>query len=174
METKQMLEELTKVYSEFSQYLDSLDGKNFSFTNGSTWTAGQQLDHIVKSVAPINTFMKLPNFSKKLLFGKNNGNSRSSDEVINDYLKKLENGGKAPSAYVPKEILFSQKEDLISKLNYIIKKLVNSIEKLDEKDLDTFRAPHPLIGKLTIRELVYFSIYHVGHHQKSIKKLIKK
>lgn len=174
METKLMLEELTKVYLDFSNYIDSLDEKEFSFTNSSTWTAGQQLDHIVKSVAPINTFMKLPDFSKKLMFGKNKGNSRTSDEVINDYLDKLEKGGKAPSAYVPKSIPFSQKADLISKLNYIIKKIVSSIEKLNEKDIDTFRAPHPLIGKLTVRELVYFSIYHVGHHQKSIQKLLKK
>ena len=45
---------------------------------------------------------------------------------------------------------------------------------LSEKDIDTYRAPHPLIGKLTVRELVYFSIYHVGHHHKSIQKLLKK
>ena len=40
--------------------------------------------------------------------------------------------------------------------------------KLDEEDLDNYILPHPLIGKTTIREMLYFTIYHVQHHHKAI------
>lgn len=33
-------------------------------------------------------------------------------------------------------------------------------------ELDKYILPHPLLGKLTIREMMYFTIYHVEHHKK--------
>ena len=47
-------------------------------------------------------------------------------------------------------------------------KYTKNIDKLDEEDLDNYILPHPLIGKTTIREMLYFTIYHVQHHHKAI------
>jgi hypothetical protein len=44
---------------------------------------------------------------------------------------------------------------------------MNSIRK--EAKLDNFIAPHPLLGKITLRELCYFTIYHTQHHLHNIK-----
>jgi len=35
---------------------------------------------------------------------------------------------------------------------------------MDEDDLDRVMLPHPLLGKLTLREMLFFTIYHVEHH----------
>jgi hypothetical protein len=29
--------------------------------------------------------------------------------------------------------------------------------------------PHPLLGKLTLREMLYFTAYHADHHRHSIE-----
>ena len=42
-----------------------------------------------------------------------------------------------------------------------------------EKDLDFYVLPHPLIGKLTLREMLFFCIYHVQHHHKITQEIIR-
>ena len=39
-----------------------------------------------------------------------------------------------------------------------------------EKDLDKYKLPHPLLGKLTVREMLFFTIYHNEHHLKAMLK----
>jgi len=39
-----------------------------------------------------------------------------------------------------------------------------------EEDLDKLILPHPLLGKLTLREMMYFTIYHVQHHQRIVER----
>jgi len=43
-----------------------------------------------------------------------------------------------------------------------------------EQDLDELILPHPLLGKLTLREMMYFTMYHVLHHHKSIEENSRK
>jgi len=42
--------------------------------------------------------------------------------------------------------------------------LVSVAEKWNEDELDQYQLPHPILGKLTIREMLYFTIYHNLRH----------
>jgi hypothetical protein len=68
---------------------------------------------------------------------------------------------------------FTQKAALSVQLNVIISKLTKGIAGFTEKDLDTIILPHPLLGKITYREMMYFTICHVLHHQALIKKALQ-
>jgi hypothetical protein len=46
--------------------------------------------------------------------------------------------------------------------------LARRIDRFSETQLDQLILPHPLLGKLTLREMLYFTIYHVQHHQKQL------
>jgi len=48
----------------------------------------------------------------------------------------------------------------------LVKTLVLQIEKHSESELDQMILPHPLLGKLTLREMACFAAYHVAHHHK--------
>ena len=48
-------------------------------------------------------------------------------------------------------------------------RLEKAIAHQHEEDLDRYLAPHPLLGKITLRELAYFTIYHTHHHLQIIK-----
>lgn len=39
-----------------------------------------------------------------------------------------------------------------------------------EHALDRYRLPHPLLGKLTLREMLFFTLYHYTHHQANVVK----
>ncbi len=42
--------------------------------------------------------------------------------------------------------------------------------KTGESKLDDYLARHPLLGRITLRELCYFTIYHTEHHLNIINK----
>ena len=42
--------------------------------------------------------------------------------------------------------------------------LILAIIKNEIKDLDVYILPHPLLGKVTLREMLYFTIHHNEHH----------
>ena len=106
----QILETLKASYSSFTHFIDSLNEEQFLYSEANSWSAGQQLEHIVKSIVPLNTYMSLPNFSKKLLFGKNKNKARNYAEIVNSYQTKLKARGKSPSKFEPKIVLFSEKK----------------------------------------------------------------
>ena len=51
-----------------------------------------------------------------------------------------------------------------------VEKLVHKLDKFTEDDLDKYVLPHPLLGKLTLREMLCFTIYHVRHHEEIVKR----
>jgi hypothetical protein len=39
-----------------------------------------------------------------------------------------------------------------------------SLEHWSDRNLDRIRLPHPILGKITAREMVFFITYHGPHH----------
>jgi hypothetical protein len=62
-------------------------------------------------------------------------------------------------------VSYDQKPALVQSISNEIKWLSEKLDKFTEEELDKYILPHPLLGKLTIREMMYFTIYHVLHHQ---------
>ena len=51
-------------------------------------------------------------------------------------------------------------------------KLIAKVEKQEEKELDIYILPHPLLGKVTLREMLYVTIHHNEHHLQLLKNRI--
>ncbi|TAE45870.1 MAG: DinB family protein [Bacteroidetes bacterium] len=132
------------------------------------WSAGQQIEHICRSVSPVILAFRLPVFVLRLAFGKANRPSRSYEEVITKYKAKLSAGGRASGPYVPPPVAAGEQQQLRKKLNALATKLAALTEKHSEAQLDTYLLPHPLLGKMTLREMLYFTSYHVVHHHEAV------
>src|SRR4051812_12256712 len=87
-------------HDEFIRYVSELDENAFNFSYENKWTAGQQLDHIYRSVTTLNWVMRMPNWFLRWYFPKANRPSRSFDELVLRYHQKLEKGGKAKGRFV--------------------------------------------------------------------------
>lgn len=153
-------------HKSFNESINLLNESDFVHSKNGKWSAGQQLDHIVRSTSPVLLALQLPTFVTKLLFGKANRPSVTYEILVAKYLKRLEAGGKASGRFIPGPVLFKKRNLLTTQLSQIIQKLINTLDKFSEEDLNKFILPHPLLGKLTYREMIYFTIYHVQHHQK--------
>jgi hypothetical protein len=173
MNKAQILHELQEKHQAFTDYLEPMNQSDFLFAPIQKWSAGQQLDHLVKSTKPLLLSIRLPKFVLKLVFGKANRASKTYEGLVEKYQLKLQAGGRASSPFIPPTIDFTQKTALSKELNSIISKLTKGIAGFTEKDLDTIILPHPLLGKITYREMMYFTICHVLHHQALIKKALQ-
>ena len=107
-------------------------------------------------------------------FGRANRSSKNYDELVEKYTAKLAGGYKAAAKYSSGPIALSQRDMLAKKLSALINKLNKKIDSFDEKDFDRYILPHPLLGKLTIREMLFFTVYHVQHHQSLTLKTVNK
>jgi len=136
------------------------------------WSIGQHADHLIRSTKPLNKALRMPKFVLKSTFGiKNERPERSYPEVVEKYKSRLAAGGQASGAYIPKRIQKDQKAMLLKGLEKELGQLQAVIKKWDEEQMSTYLLPHPLLGKMTIREILFFTIYHTEHHLKAIQEL---
>ena len=173
MERHEIIKLIKEDHSSFISYINGLTNEEFLFVNQQKWTAGQQLHHIYLAVKPLVLVVSLPKFFIRFLFGKANRPGRTYEDLVKKYLAKLENGGRATGRFIPKTIAVNQKETISKALNNATNVLCSKIETFTEQELDILILPHPLLGKLTIREMLYFTIYHVRHHHEITKRNLK-
>jgi uncharacterized damage-inducible protein DinB len=51
-----------------------------------------------------------------------------------------------------------------------VQELVRAAGRWSERALDARQLPHPLLGKLTVREMLFFTLYHNRHHVDVVKR----
>lgn len=173
MKREEIAGKITAAYKQYIDYAQELTPDEFEFEPKGKWSAGQQTLHLIKSTKPLLNGLGLPKFILKSKFGKANRTSRSYDEVVARYKEKLDQGGKATSPYIPGKVTAKEQSKLSTELMDIIEKMSHKIEKWSEEQLDEYVLPHPLLGKVTAREMLYFTIHHAGHHQLLIKLYLK-
>lgn len=160
----QIISALSEKVDAFTNYIVPLNKEQFEATPNGKWSAGQNLDHLIRAIKPLQLAYSLPKFALNILFGKTNRPSRTYDELVTKYKTKLAAGGKASGPFIPPAIRFEKKDELIKKYADQKQKLISKIEKQSEADLDKYILPHPLLGKVTLREMLYFTIHHNEHH----------
>ena len=151
-------------------YMENLGDNEFVLSKNEKWSAGQTLDHLIKAVQPLQPAFSLPKFLLRILFGKANRPSRNYDELVEKYKMKIAAGGKAKGRFIPTSIDASSKDGLIKKYGDQIANLVRKIGRQSENELDNYILPHPLLGKITLREMLFFTIYHNEHHLDALKR----
>jgi hypothetical protein len=170
MDRQEVINKLKENHQVFVDYILSLSDNEFLQHQQGKWSAGQQLDHIYRSVSPVTMAFSLPDFLLGMFFGKPNRPGRSYDELVKKYKAKLEAGGAASGRFIPKPVAVSDRLDLAKSLIMKVGKLCFRLEKYSEEELDRLLLPHPLLGKLTLREMLYFTIYHAEHHLSITKR----
>ena len=172
MEKKEIIELLEENHQQLFDWLEQQPKEKWLFAPENKWTVGQHYLHLEKSLMLLNKALYYPRFVFQFKFGKNNRENRSYEYVVNNYQQKLlENKEKArifnKDLRVPE---ISEKEEIITILQIQSKKLQYKTNKISDKNLDELLIPHPLMGKMTIREIIMWTAYHTEHHTKILKE----
>src|SRR5690606_10259229 len=92
---------LDEAFAAVAAHFESLPDAAFERGPAGKWTAGQHLDHLVRSAKPVNLAMRLPRFVLKFQFGTANRESRGYDAVVSKYRAALDAGGAASGRFLP-------------------------------------------------------------------------
>lgn len=168
----EILASLQRLYDESQQFLDTLTDAEFFMPQGEKWAPAEQVRHLTKSVRPVAQALRLPRIALALLFGCRRTASRSFTEVETFYQNKLKTGvtaGRfAPSPQSAPEDPRARRAEIMQYWHDAHRKLVLAIAAWPEAALDRYRLPHPALGKLTLREMFFFTLYHNAHHVRQI------
>jgi hypothetical protein len=143
----------------------------FGSSVNEKWSTAQQISHLTISSSALIKILSKPKFIMKQMFGTSNRDTRSYLTVVEKYQRKLGQGGVATSPFMPESFVASDKKQVMGEFAAISEKLERLINKFSEDDLDKYILPHPLLGKMPLREMFFFTIYHTQHHTNAIKEL---
>ncbi|MBC7876682.1 MAG: DinB family protein [Anaerolineales bacterium] len=150
------------------EWFNTIPVDQFFIRNGEVWSASDNVDHLIKAVKPIALALKMPRFGLQTMFGKAEHPSRTYDEICKTYADEISKGAQASGRFLPNQESpvqpEQQKKELLDQLVKANNSLLSALEKWQDLELDEYQLPHPIVGKLTIREMLFFSIYHTLRH----------
>jgi len=169
MQKEEIIKASKNIFNEFSDTCLQIPDDKFFSQPLEKWSIAQNVDHLTRAVKTTKLAYSLPKIFVRMLFGKANRPSKTYEELVGKYKLKLAQGGKASGRYLPKT-KFAKKLTLMQQWQKANENYLEAVElKWNDDQLDLYIAPHPLLGKLTLRELCYFTIYHTEHHLNIIK-----
>ncbi|WP_179008045.1 DinB family protein [Winogradskyella forsetii] len=158
-------------HSELITWLEKQPDDSWTQGPEGKWTTGQQVLHLLQGIVPLNNALSMPKFLLRLKFGKVNRPVRAYEAIVKRYQERLSDAkGKTYKASqnmkVPK---LADKQYLLNRLQTEEKKLQYKTRRISDKNLDTVVLPHPLMGKMPVRELIMWTAHHVEHHTEILK-----
>ena len=162
---------LKEKHQELFDLIENKNDEKWLYYPKGKWTLGQHVLHLADSMALLNKALRYPKFILKYKFGKSNRETRSYEMVVKKYQEKLAANQERAKQFnsALKTPTLKDKLFLINKIKVQNNKLQQHTHKWKDKQLDTLLIPHPLMGKMTVREIIMWTAYHTEHHVKILK-----
>lgn len=162
---------LEEKHQTLLNWLKQHEDDNWESGPENKWTTGQQALHLLQSIKTLNFALSLPKFILKYRFGKSNRDVRDFNTVVNRYNERLKDVevrtfGPSQNMKIPK---LKEKQYVLDRLQTENKKLQYKTDKWTDDQLDNYILPHPLMGKMPVREIIMWTAYHVEHHTNTLK-----
>jgi hypothetical protein len=165
------------LHGEIVQFLGSISTETFFAPQGQSWSPAWHVRHLTKANSPVARALRLPKLVPRLLFGAVPEPSRSFDKLREDYRARLAAGGQAgrfaPSDKALPPDLGAWRQEIVSVYEHSVSDWIAASQRWSERDLDRVRLPHPLLGKLTVREMLFFTLYHNAHHMAIVARRLE-
>lgn len=159
---------LTARFDEVTAWFAARPDAAFTAGPDDRWTEGQHLDHLILSAKPLNLALRLPRIALRMKFGTAKAPGETREALVARYESTLVGGGKATDRFVPPAVALDDKPRLLKALQHEGERLVEVAGTWSEADLDKYVLPHPLLGDLTVRGMLFFTHHHMGHHLETL------
>lgn len=164
---------LEEKHQELFDWLKNQPKENWEKGPQKKWTTGQHIQHLVDSLQLLNNALSYPKFILKYKFGTCNREPRGYDAVAKKYQQKLSENKERARVFNQKlkKPTLAERDRLLTKFQIQQKKLQYKTKKISDKNLDKLVIPHPLMGKMTLREIIMWTAHHTEHHTETLKLL---
>jgi hypothetical protein len=170
----EVVRELRALHARSRDFWNGFSTTEFFFPLGGAWSPADNLRHLLKSNRPVLRALQTPKVLLLARFGAGLRASRSYSEVRERYLERLAAGVTA-GRFAPRPLGSSdqtgeQRSGLMASLDQVVGDLADAASWWGEWPLDRLRLPHPALGRLTVREMLFFTLYHNLHHVRNVER----
>jgi hypothetical protein len=145
----------------------------FDNSNGK-WSIAENLIHLDVSAKRLAGAMSLSKEDLAAKFGIATKPSRAYEAIPETYYATASQGAiVAPKAFAVMQTPDAIRESVVDGYTKSHAILTTALANFTAADLEKYQIPHPLLGLLTIREMIYFTVFHIGHHQKAVDRIVK-
>ncbi|HEX2225203.1 MAG TPA: DinB family protein [Thermoanaerobaculia bacterium] len=141
---------------------------------GEAWSPADNVRHLIKSNRPLEKALGFPKLMILVRFWVSKGRSRRYSEVVGTYKEALGGGLTAgrfsPRPLEPGETTPEMQKRLVADLGASLDGIAAATRRWSERQLDWLRMPHPGLGLLSVREMLFFTLYHQTHHAGTVAK----
>jgi hypothetical protein len=163
MNREEIVAALESIDAEGAAYWGAFGDDVFFQGIGESWSPSETVRHLTKGIRAVLKGLSMPRLALRVLFGRPRRASMTYDELRTRYMGVLEAGGKA-GRFAPAPSTQHDRARILRYLADANRALEEAIGKWRDADLDRHQLPHPLLGKITVREMLLFTIYHQHHH----------
>jgi uncharacterized damage-inducible protein DinB len=170
MTKEEIIEVLEKKHQNLFDWLEKQPNDAWGKGPEGKWTTGQHVLHLVNSIKLLNNALSYPKFILKYKFGVSNREARTYEVVSAKYHEKLIKHQDLSKAFNKnlKTPTLSERKKTLAILQIQNKKLQHKTKKWKDKELDTLLIPHPLMGRMTVREIIMWTAHHTAHHTETL------
>ncbi len=151
-----------------------MDTNRFWDRGDAQWSPADNVRHLILSTVPVARGLHIPRWVFRVLFGLSPTSSRTWDALRSTYLDRLASGGTAgryaPALVDAPRYPETEQKQLVGQCESTVLRLERAVQRWQDLDLDRYRLPHPLLGLLTVREMVMFTLFHFDHHRERVAR----
>jgi hypothetical protein len=166
--------ELRALHERSTVFWEAFSTAEFLAPIGEAWSPADNVRHLIKSIRPLAGGLRVPRLLVLLRFGPALRGSRGYAEIREVYHGALAKGADAgrfaPSPEGPPADPEAWRGEVMRRWREGADSLDEAIALWSEGSLDRCRMPHPLLGKLTVREMLLFTLYHNLHHVQNVAR----
>ena len=162
-----IIEALELAHEAGVDYWSGYSTPEFFAPTAGRWSAAEHVRHLTRSMTPLLPVLRVPRVALRLAFGAATEPSRSYEQIEAMYAKVLADGGTS-GRFAPSPERAdgdtARRDAIMDAHSETLRGLTQAMDRWTEVQLDAHRLPHPLLGKLTVREMMLFTLLHNQHH----------
>jgi hypothetical protein len=148
----------------FEQWAAPLTDLEFAERPNGRWSVGDTAQHLYLSARPVLRLMAGPRevFAQ---WDRAVEPSRTYEAIEETYRRVLSRGVKAPVSMSPRpEDVAADKATMLARVTDTYRALADQVVNWSAEEMDSYQIPHPALGLISVREMMYFIGVHTRHH----------
>ncbi len=168
----EIVRELRALHEKSRTFWGDFSTPAFFAPLGEAWSPADNVRHLLKSNRPVARAFAMPRTILLFRFGPIWRASDSYSGLRQRYRDRLARGASAgrfgPSPLDPAEMTEETRASLMADFDAVARDLAAAASRWKEWQLDRIKLPHPALGSLTAREMLFFTIFHNLHHIENV------
>lgn len=159
---------IAEVRDELAEYFGGLPTDDLFHRVGDAWAPVDDLRHLVRVNAAVVKGLGFPGWVLRARFGRPARQPWSYERLATLYDALLSTGVESPAPFVPPPAGSTDRDarrtTALERWHSVNRQLLRRVAGLSERGADRAALPHPGLGLLSLREILYFTIHHDLHH----------